>query len=258
MRALLVAGLALTLLSAALFARVGAWLWRRPTTREARLASRMYATWWLAVAAVVLVAGAHTVLGLAGVTALAPYVFLAYAVDVPLAVALWALLNYLVFLYTGRRAALWPLTVAYALFVPFAFYYTSFQGDRVLRATDWDIRAVGTSAAPAWLNALFGVVLAGPALAIVLAYAFLLARVREPPQRYRLSMTALAFALWFAPVLVGFLLGWQSQPWFAWLYEAPGVLAAGLVLAAYRPPAFVQRRIDEAEARYLAAGGASP
>lgn len=244
MLATLAGGVVLTLVTTTLFALVGAWTWRRPAHGEARLASRMFALWWLAVGGVVLLAGAHTLVGLLGVTDLRAYVALAYLVDVPLAIALWALLYYLVFLYTGRRAAIWPLSIAYLLFIPFAWSYTAAQGARVLVTTDWDIRAVGTATPPAWLNAAFGILLLAPVLVIVAAYGVLLARVHAPLQRYRLALTSAAFALWFTPVLAGFLLGWQSQPWFAWLYQTPGLLAAGLIVAAYRPPRFVQRRLD--------------
>ena len=241
----LLVGVALTLATGALLAYVGFLVSRKHATGEAQVALRAFSTWWFSVSLVILLSGSHTLLGLVGVTDLALHVALGYLTQIPLAVALCALLYYLIYLYTGKRAALRALCVAYALFLAFAFYYMAAQGPRTLQETEWNIRLVGPGP-PQWLNVAFGVLLLAPVLFIVAAYGLLLRRVDEPEQKFRLGLTSLAFLLWFSPVLVGFLLGWQSAPWFALVYQAPGVLASALIVLAHRPPPSVRARLQGA------------
>jgi hypothetical protein len=234
MAATLALGVLLTLITAGMLAYAGVLVRRRPATGDARLALDLYATWWFAAALVIVLAASHTMLGLVGVTDGALHTALTYLVDIPLAVALWALLYYLVYIFTGKRAALGPLSVAYAFFLAFLFVYAASAGPRHLETTAWSMRSVGETTPPAWMSAAFGVLLAAPVLFIVVAYGALLRRVKPSPQRRRLALTAIAFGVWFTPVLAGFLLGWQSQEWFPLVYEVPGVLAALLVVTAHR------------------------
>jgi hypothetical protein len=242
----LAVGVALTLVTSALLAYVGALVSRRRAAGDARTAIVAFAAWWYAAALVILLAGAHTLLGLLGVTDIAVYTANAYLTQLPLAVGLCALLYYLLYLYTGRTAAIRPLTIAYALFLAFGFYNTAAAGPRHLETTAWDIRATGAPL-PGWLTAFYGLALLAPALFVVGAYGLLLRRVRDPEPRARLRATSLAFVLWFAPVLAGFLLGWSTQPWFALVYQVPGVLAAALIALAHRPPTAARRRLDPEE-----------
>lgn len=245
MAALLAWSAALNLATGALLIYAGFRVARRQASGEARLALRMFATWWFAVAAVILISGSPTLLYLAGVTSLSIHVALVYAVAAPLAVALWALLYYLVYIYTGRRWAIWPLGGAYALFFLFELYYFSAFGERRLDVTDWSVRTVGGAFPPTWLSLTFAVLLAVPILVVIVAYGRLYFRVKDRPHRYRVALISSAFLAWFGAVLVGYLLGWDRAEWFPLVYEAPGVIASLLVVAAFRPPRWVQRRITD-------------
>lgn len=235
-------GVALTLATTGLLAYTGTLVLRRRVQGHAQLALRMFATWWFGAAAVLLLAGSHTMLALAGVTSIEVHLAITYLTAFPLAVALWSLLYYLIYIHTGRRAAIWPLSFAYLLFLGFELYYFWSLGPRTLETTAWSVRLARSTEPPSGLGALFGILLAAPVLYIVIAYGHILTRVRDPEQRFRARLTAGAFVVLFAPILVGFLVGWNDKAWFPLLYQVPGLLAASLIVLAHRPPRALQRR----------------
>jgi hypothetical protein len=79
-----------------------------------------------------------------------------------------------------------------------------------------------------------------PQLAGAVAYAALWRRVEDATQRYRVLLVSLSLAAWFAGALVAAL----SDPDSPVILARPllGLVAAGAVVAAYAPPAWVQRR----------------
>lgn len=243
MASLLAFSALLSLASTALLAYAGALVLRRPASSDARLAHRMFATWWFSVAAVMLLAGAPTLLFLLGVTSVPLHVAITYALAVPLTVALWALLYYLVYIYTGRRSAIWPLGGAYLVFFAFTLYYFSTFGQRRLETTGWTVLVVGDAVPPAWVSLTFATLLAVPILLVAIGYASLFFRTPHGPHRYRIALVSGAFLLWFGAVLLGFLLGWDREDWFPLVYQTPGVAAALMVVAAFRPPRWVRERI---------------
>ena len=226
-------GLVISLATATLFVACGALVQRRPASDDARLAMRMYATWWYAVGAVIGITALRTLLALAGVTAAPVYETLTFGLAFPLAVSLWSLLYYLAYIYTGRRAAIVPLSVAYAAFLVFTLYYFSRFEGRHLVTTAWSVNYAATVQPPRWMDLVFGVSLAVPILAVVVGYGMLYFRVEDKAGRRRVRSVSLAFGVWFGAVLLGYLLGWQRRDWFPLIYELPGLFAAGLVAATY-------------------------
>lgn len=235
MAATLVANAALDLATVLLFTYVGVLALRRSTDDHAQLAQRMFAVWWFSVAAVMLLAGLPTLLSAIGVEDVTLATTSTYVTAVALAIALWSLLYYLVYIYTGRRSALWTLAVPYAAFFVFELYYFSSYGQRHLETTAWSVRIVGERDPASWITITFGIALAVPVLLIVAGYAGLYMRTRDDEIRRRIALVSTGFLLWFGAVLVGFLLGWDRQDWFPVVYEAPGLVAGLLVAAAYRP-----------------------
>lgn len=134
-----------------------------------------------------------------------------------------------------------PVVVAYGASFVYLVWYAASLGDRTVVLTEWQARLVAAEEAPPAATILFGLLLAGPILGLVVAYAGLAFRVTGRSQRYRLTLVTTAFGLLFLTVLVGFLVGWNRETWFPLVYEAPALLAALMVVAAYRPPASLQR-----------------
>lgn len=233
-------GAVLPLVTAGLLAYVGVLMARRPVSPGARFPMRAFSAWWFAVALVNLLSSAPTWLSLAGVTDARVYAAFVYAIAAPLAAALFSLLSYLLYIYTGRRAAAVPLGLAYFAFFLFALYYFSSFGTYRVESSEWMVRTAGDAQPPAWLSALFGITLAGPVLAAVVGYASLYARVDGSEQRFRVAMVSAAFGVLFVPTLAGFLAGVEDAAWFHLVYPAAGLLGAILVVVGFRPPAALQ------------------
>lgn len=244
----LVLSVALNLATTALLAYAGALVLRRAADGELRFALRMFATWWFAAATVVLLGGSYTLLALVGITDVRLHLAVSYLTAFPLAIALWALLYYLIYIYTGRRSAIWPLSVAYALFLVFELYYFASFGERALVENAWNVRLEGEHP-PTWMGLTFAILLAVPVLGVVIAYGLLFFRAPDAEHRYRVGLVSGAFLLLFGAVLLGYALGWDREPWFPFVYEVPGLIAAAMIVLAYKPPAWVATRLTWASSR---------
>lgn len=229
-------GVGLPLLSGLLLWTTGSVLLRRPSSGEGRLALRSFALWWFAAGSIMFLLAAPTTLWLTGVRDPRAFVALTYAEAIPVALALFGLAHHLIFLYTGSHRHVRWLAAAYIVFFFFELYYFGQFGERHVEVTRFSVRAIAAEAPAAWLRILFGLMVAGPILLALGAYAWLWTRTKEREPRFRIAMVSAAFTVWFVPVLVGFVLGWDQADWFPIVYEAPGVLAAVLILLAYLPP----------------------
>lgn len=233
-------GIALPVATATLLAYVCAITSKRPASEEARLSRDAFSLWWFATALVTLLGAFPTLFVTVGVRDPFVHRTLVYANALPLAVGLASLQYYVIYIYTGRRAALLPIGLAYVGFLALTLYYFAAFGEYRVESTAWNARAVGDAVPPTWLSVAFGLALAGPVLAGLVAYASLGFRHVGAEQRYRVALVSAAFAVWFLPVLAGIALGYAAAPWFPLLHEVPGLLAAGLIVLANRPPAFVR------------------
>ena len=228
-------GALLPLSTAVLLVYVGSLIARRPTKANDALAMRLFAVWWFSAATIILLASAPTLLSLLGVSDMEVIRAISIVNAAPLAIGLCSLLYYLVYIYTGRRKAIWPLAAAYAVFFAFEIVYFTAFGPRHLEASTFAVRSVADARPPAWMRIGFGLGVAVPILAALVAYASLYPRAGEPAARRRIALVSTAFGVWFAPVLLALLLDWSRYAWFPLVYQAPGVVAAILIVMAYRP-----------------------
>jgi hypothetical protein len=236
-------GLSVTigLATSGFLAYAGRVMHRRPAEAENRLAVRSFALWWYAASLVILLPIVRTVLAWAGLVDVALHTALVHFSNLPLAVALAALMYYILHLMTGRRRLVYPVAALYGLYLAYLTWYTSRTGERRLVLGDWQTQLVGASTPGPGETLLFGLLLAAPVLATVAAYAVLGFRVDDPSLRYRLRMVSGSFLFLFGVVLAGFVLRWTDEPWFPLAYELPALVASVLVVAAYRPPQWVRR-----------------
>lgn len=239
----LLLGAALTLGAGVLFATVGALTLRREARGEARGAIRGFAAWWLGAAIVLSLSGVGTLLGLAGVLDPAVHTALLHLRAVPISIGAFGLLYYLLYLYTGTTRWRLPLAAFYAVQFAFTIYYFQSLAPLRVEPTAWEIRIASTGTPDAAVSVAFGVLLAAPVLAAAAAYASLLRYLTDRTHRFRVGVVSLAFFQWFGAILVGFLAGWTTREWFFLVYTVPGLLAAVLVLVAYRPPRLVRDRL---------------
>lgn len=245
----------LTLGTALLLALTGWFILRREVAPDLRPALRAFAFWWFSAAALLLLVASRSLLFMAGVRDPSVYILIRTLLAIPLSLALPALLYYLIFIYTGRRSMRPVLAFAYIIFFAYTLFYFSYANIESVEATRWSVETVGSTEAPTWMTALFGILLAGPILAGIVAYATLYTKVTGREQRFRIATVSIAFTIWFLPLLLAFLLGWNREEWFPLVYQVPGLFAALLIILAYRPPRVVRR--EDGDQRSTPSGGTS-
>jgi len=99
-----------------MYAFVGRTVQGRQVAGEGLLAHRAFVVWWYALAALSLLGAATTFMGAFGMADLGLVLTLTYTYFLLVCVALWGLLFYLFYLFTGGARRLIPLTVFYVLF----------------------------------------------------------------------------------------------------------------------------------------------
>src|SRR6185503_10201250 len=129
-----------TLLFSAFFAMVAAGIygyvgWRLSrrviSSAEARLAWGSFTVWWYGLATITLIGGFLSLFGAVGLTSLPLFVTATYINILVICLALWGLLYYLIYLFTGNRRLLVPLAVFYMIYYVLLVYYitASIPGD---------------------------------------------------------------------------------------------------------------------------------
>ena len=82
-----------------------------------------------------------------------------------------------------------------------------------------------------------------PQIIGALAYLTLFFRVEERTQKYRILLVSLSLLIWFGMALVAAAIGIGEEDWWQVASRALGLGAALVILMAYRPPGFIQRRL---------------
>lgn len=217
---------------------------RRRAKGDDHGAVRAFAVWWYAASVVILDTTVRSALALLGVTDLALHAALQYFVNLAVAVALGALMYYILYLLTGMRKLLKPVVVVYGLYFCYLIWYSVRAGPRELVMGDWSVTLRGENNPTTTETLVFGLLLTAPVLTTVLAFSILAFHVQDRVPRYRMSMVAGAFLFLFGMIFLAYVLGWSRQPWFPLAYQLPALAASVIVLLAYRPPPPVQRWLD--------------
>lgn len=221
-------------------------------TGNASRARGMFVLWWYAIALTALASAAGALAGAVGYLHVPFHVATLLLTLLLLSVALCGLVYYLAFLFLGDPRLLLPLALGYAAFFAFAVYYVASGDATGVRVGRWSVTLAYANPPPgAFRGALFAFIVL-PQVLGALGYASLLATTRDAWRRYRILLVSIGVSLWSvctllqgAPVLPG-------SDAFQVGVRATGTAAVLLVLAAYRPPAFVRRRIEDAAAGAMA------
>ncbi len=239
------------LVVAALYTVVGYRLQGRAVSREARTAQNLFIAWWYAIAA----SSTLTAVTLTAYTAGNLPKWL-YQVNsqmglLALTVALWGLLSYLVYLYTGsRRAHLWIGGFYVLFYVLLQAAVAYFGPPDQISDNGWTLTTlyedengelgVAIQLSRAWIIVIL-VALVGPQFGAAVAYARLYKRAQDATQRYRIAMISGSIIVWFGTSLVAGSLGVEGITWQV-VSRVLSLLAASAILMAYYPPAFLRRR----------------
>lgn len=230
--------------TAGIFAYVGRDFARRPASEDTRRARDCFVAWWYGLSVVTLVGALRSALGAAGFLDLSVHVALSFFSLLPLMVALFGLLYYLLFIHTGNARLFTPLAVAYtALFVGFAWLITWLKPTAV-KVDAWSVGFEYARKLEGWPVGVLIILLLGPVLVAALLYGSLVFRAKTRIARYRVGMTSGAFLLWFGSSGIASVLGLTTLPNWPVASRAIGLVSTLMVLAAYRPPAALRRRLE--------------
>lgn len=247
MKPTLLADAALALALAALYAYVARVVRDRPTTsRDADRAKGAFVTWWVGLAGLTLVGALRSVLGGLDVLHVGLHAALSYLTLPLLVAALWGLLDYLLYIYTGSPRWRGVTMAAHAALGVFFVALVAWMGPRSVTASDWTVGLAYARPLEGPLLVLaLGLILV-PTLLAAGAYLTLAFRVKDRTARYRIAMVSGAFLLWFGSAAVASAFRWSD--WYWWPLAARGValLATLLILAAYRPPRAVREALEVA------------
>jgi hypothetical protein len=168
-------------------------------------------------------------------------------------VALYGLMYYLLFLFTGNRRLLGPLTVFYIAYYIFLVYYVLASVPVGVQVTRWNATLEYQNLITGPLCLIVLLLLVFPQIIGSLAYFTLYFRVQSPTQKYRVLLVSWSILIWFSSAFLASIVGLSQQDWWQVTSRLIGLGAALAILFAYLPPPWIKRRfnvssIAEAEA----------
>lgn len=209
-----------------------------------QLAWTAFRVWWWGLGAITLISLLNVILPAIGLSILVVYIALAQLNILIICIALWGLLFYLTYLFTGKRNLAWPIAVFYILVFVFLVAYTvSLQPIGLTVEAGRATVDYANEVSPTYAFALILVILL-PQLIAGLAYFTFYFRVRERAQKYRVLLVSISIFVWFGTPLLASLLSLDDLSWWPIASRMITLLAALVIYWAYYPPAFIQTRFS--------------
>jgi len=241
------AGACMSVVTSVAFACVGRVVERRTVENAGRVANALFATWWYCLAGLGFTSAGFAIAAAFGAADLALHIVLLNAALVVLCVALWALVYYFAYIFSGSTRSLVPLALFYAaLYLLFTYLIAAAQpvGVEVARWGSKIVYAHDLSASP--LVRPLGLALLGPPAIGAVAYFSLYFKVDDPVQRYRIGVIGGSIAVWFGSSIAASIAGVNDEAWWRPVSSGISGVAAVFVLMAYRPPAWIRARLADA------------
>jgi hypothetical protein len=236
-------GALLSTLCAGIYFYVGLVLRRRRSdSPESRLAWRLFVVWWYALAAATLSSAVLSLLGAMGIAGLPLFTTITILNLLATCVALYGLVFYLLYLFTGSRRVLSPLSVFYLGYYGLLVYYVQASDPVSVAIERWRATLVYQNQlrGPIFSAALF--LLLFPPIIGGLAYFMLYFQIKSVTQRYRILLVSWSIIIWFLSVFLASIAGLSDQDWWQIVSRLIGLGAALAILFAYQPPAWIKRR----------------
>lgn len=236
-------GATLAALSAGVYFYVGrVLLKRRPASPEAGTAWFMFVVWWHALAATTLSGAILSLLGALGVLGIPLFTTITLMNLLATCVALYGLMFYLLYLFTGNPRLLGPLTVFYVAYYALLMYYVLLSNPVGVAVNRWGAGLVYQNEVrgPLFLVVLF--LLVFPQILGSLAYFMLYFQVKTSTQKYRILLVSWSIIVWFLSSFFASLAGLSGQDWWQVTSRLIGLTAALTILMAYQPPTWVKRQ----------------
>jgi hypothetical protein len=240
-----------TLLSSTLFSLVSAGVygyvaWRLSkrvvSSSEARIAWQSFTIWWYGLAATTLTGGFLNMLGVFGLTSLPLFVTATYVNMLAICIALWGLLYYRIYLFTGNSRSRVPLAIFYVIYYFMLVYYITTSIPSNVSVSRWSATLTYRAPLAGPFFVLIIVLLLLPQIVGGLAYFTLYFRVSDITQRYRVLLVSWSIIVWFLSPLIALARGVGQQDSWQLASRFIGLAAALTILMAYLPPRWLKQR----------------
>jgi hypothetical protein len=234
-------GALLAFLNAGIYLYVGRVLsGRKAASPDARLAWGLFVLWWYALAVTTFCGGLLSLLGAFGITLLPLFTTINIVNLLATCVALYGLMFYLLYLFTGRRL-LWPLAGFYFAYFILLVYYVQARVPTGVLVERWRA-TLAYQNPPGTLFVFALLLLVFPQIIGSLAYFTLFYRVEAPTQKYRILLVSWSIIIWFLSAFLASISGLADQDWWQIASRLLGLGAALAILFSYLPPAWIRRR----------------
>ena len=231
--------------AAAIYAYIGHRLGRRHIHfTETRLAWTFFIVWWYGLAAATLSTAVTRLLGASGMLSLPLFLTFTYVNLPAVCLALFGLTYYLLYLFTGSRKLLVPLTIFYSLIYILVVYAINAHNPVGVRLERWQVAFQYETAPAGPLLGLLLILLLFPQILGSLAYFSLYFRVEDTTQKYRILLVSWGIIIWFIRPLLAPLFGLAQQEWWQIATVLIGLGAALTILMAYQPPNWIKQRYN--------------
>jgi len=208
-------GALLSALSAGIYYYVGRVLSRRrSSTPDSRLAWRMFVTWWDALALATLLGAVLSILGAFGITVLPLFTTITLMNLLATCVALYGLMFYLLYLFTGNRNLLGPLSVFYVVYYGLLVYYVQASGPARVAVGRWQTSLVYQDQIKGPFFWVLLILLVFPHIIGSLAYFMLYFQVKPITQRYRILLVSWSIIIWFLSAFLANIAGLVQYDWW--------------------------------------------
>jgi hypothetical protein len=230
-------------IAASIYSYVGWRLSKRViSSSDARLAWRSFTVWWYGLAATTLIGGFLSLFGAFGLTSLPLFVTATYVNILVICLALWGLLYYLIYLFTGNRRLFVPLAVFYMIYYVLLVYYITASIPGNVNVGRWSTTLDYRTPPTGPLVVIVLAMLLLPQIIGGLAYFSLYFRVVETTQKYRVLLVSLSIVVWFLSPVIALAGGVGQQDWWQFASRFIGLAAALTILMAYLPPHWLKQR----------------
>ncbi len=241
-----------TLIIAAVFSLVSAGIYfyvgrslsrRRVASQDARLAWNLFVVWWYALGVTTAASGIFNLLGAVGITELSLFLTFTQFNVLAICIALFSLVYYILYLFTGNHKTLAPLTILYIAYYVILMYYVNSSVPTGVSVGRWSAGLSYEQQSTGPLVTLIVILLIFPQVIAGIAYFTLYFRVKEVTQKYRVAVVSGSIIIWFLSAFIASISGLSQFDWWQILSRLIGLGATLAILMAYRPIPWIKQRL---------------
>lgn len=219
----------------------------RAASPAGRRALRAFGVWWFGLAVTVAANAIKEAVVAADLDAATFLNAFQYAYVLALCAAVWGLLYYLVYLFTGHERAYWPLATFYALYATTALWVIASMTPAGVTEGKWFVQWAYANPTPGGpILIVLTLLLLLPQIGAAVVYLRAASGTPDRMARFRVRVVAWSLILWLGIQLLAPFLMLGRFEWWQAGGRLVGLAAALAILVAYRPPLALARRLEVA------------